>query len=373
LRAKIDVLRTEMNAVFKERSSVVEGLIAALLSGEHVLLLGPPGTAKSLLASTMSSAITDAQYFQWLLTKFSTPEELFGPISLKGLEEDRFRRNQDGKLPQAHLAFCDEIFKANSSILNALLTLLNERIVYNDGVHACPLLTLVGASNELPESDALNALFDRFLLRFWVDPIADRGNMKAVLSGAEPSISATLTLAEVEQAKRDAALVPVPDAILETLLDVKQATERAGFKSSDRRWRKILRVLKAHAYASGDPEVSTEHFDILPDMLWSEPKQRPKLASEIGKVANPRGAKAQELLDAAKELVAGVPDASVGRSAYLVKVGEATTELQKLHEKAVEVAQDGPQNRKLNAAVEEIKRLHGEIQKGAQRALGLLR
>jgi MoxR-like ATPase len=137
-----------------------------VLAGEHVLLLGPPGTAKSALVRAIAQAF-GGTYFERLLTKFSTPEELFGPISLKALEQDRYQRVTAGKLPEAEFAFVDEVFKANSAILNSLLTAMNERLFHNDGAPTqMPLVALFGASNELPEGKELEALFDRFLLRF---------------------------------------------------------------------------------------------------------------------------------------------------------------------------------------------------------------
>ena len=129
--AKIARIRDELNRSFLERADLIDGALTALLSSNHVLVIGPPGTAKSMLADELCRRIEGANYFQWLLTKFSTPEEIFGAVSLKGLEEDDYRRVTLHKLPEAHIAFLDEIFKANSSILNALLTVINERVFHN--------------------------------------------------------------------------------------------------------------------------------------------------------------------------------------------------------------------------------------------------
>src|SRR3990167_4301249 len=150
LRAVIDTLE---RGLVERRQSVQLCLLAAL-AGEHTLFIGPPGSAKSELARRLHTVFRDARYFERLLTRFSVPEELFGPLSIKALEEDRYERHTDGFLPDASVAFIDEVFKANSAILNALLTLLNEREFDNGaGRQRCPLISCVGATNEVPRSE----------------------------------------------------------------------------------------------------------------------------------------------------------------------------------------------------------------------------
>ena len=127
-REKLKNIREELKQTFLERSDLIDGALGALLSSHHLLIIGPPGTAKSMLADELCRRIDGANYFQWLLTRFTTPEEIFGAVSLKALEQDDYRRVTSRKLPEAHIAFLDEIFKANSSILNAILTLINERL-----------------------------------------------------------------------------------------------------------------------------------------------------------------------------------------------------------------------------------------------------
>ena len=142
---KLKSIREELKQTFLERGELIDGALSALLSSNHLLIIGPPGTAKSMLADELCRRIEGANYFQWLLTRFTTPEEIFGAVSLKALEEDDYRRVTDRKLPEAHIAFLDEIFKANSSILNAILTLINERLFHNGkSIVRVPLLTLFG-------------------------------------------------------------------------------------------------------------------------------------------------------------------------------------------------------------------------------------
>src|SRR6187401_3774973 len=128
---KLKKIREELKQMFLERGDLIDGALAALLSAQHLLIIGPPGTAKSMLADELCRRIEGASYFQWLLTRFTTPEEVFGAVSLKALEQDDYRRVTSHKLPEAHIAFLDEVFKASSSILNAILTLLNERRFHN--------------------------------------------------------------------------------------------------------------------------------------------------------------------------------------------------------------------------------------------------
>jgi MoxR-like ATPase len=200
---QLQQLRQDLVARFPERREVIEGTLYALLSKDHILLVGPPGTAKSSLARAVAQAF-GARYFERLLTKFSTPEELFGPVSLKALENDRYIRITTDKLPEAEIGVIDETFKANSAILNTLLTLMNERLFHNDGQPTpCPLVTLFGASNELPEGKELEALFDRFLLRYEVSYLLRSSNLRAVLTAPDPTPPTSMSMDDLRAAQAE--------------------------------------------------------------------------------------------------------------------------------------------------------------------------
>ena len=214
MRDKILKIEAELNQTYLERREVVRGLLVGLLARQHVLLLGPPGTAKSALAEDICSRI-GGKYFRWLLARTSTPEELFGPVSLKALENDSYRRVTSGKLPEADIAFLDEIWKCNSAVLNTLLTVANERLFFNDGAPVqVPLQMLVGASNELPEDrEELGALWDRFLLRYVVSYVKDPRSFEKLLAGqsAGSLVGKHPAAGDVHQHQRAAGVVLVFD------------------------------------------------------------------------------------------------------------------------------------------------------------------
>src|ERR1019366_426842 len=169
LPARLGQLAHALQDRFLGKDEVIRLLLIATLAGEHAVLIGPPGTAKSALIR-MFARLLSAQYFEYLLTRFTEPNEIFGPVDIAAFREGRYERRVEGMLPQAEIVFLDEVFKSNSAILNALLTLLNERR-YTSGGHVlkCPLLSAFGASNEVPTDETLTAIFDRFLLRIRSD------------------------------------------------------------------------------------------------------------------------------------------------------------------------------------------------------------
>jgi MoxR-like ATPase len=273
-REKLKRIREELRQMFLERADLIDGALAALLSSNHLLIIGPPGTAKSMLADELCRRIEGADYFQWLLTRFTTPEEVFGAVSLKALEQDDYRRVTTRKLPEAHIAFLDEIFKANSSILNAILTLINERLFHNGKeIARVPLLTLFGASNELPEEEELTALYDRFLLRFVVGYIAEDFRFLRMLESQGQPERTILSLAELNELQQTVRSLPIPTHVFRGIADIRRDLNKKNIQASDRRYRQSLALLQAHAFLQGASEVQENDLFFLEHVLWRDPPE----------------------------------------------------------------------------------------------------
>lgn len=289
MTAKIRTLGRELNNNFKERDDEVAGSLLAMISGEHVLFIGPPGTAKSMLAREMCRCIEGGGFFYYLLTRFTTPDEIFGPLSLSSLQQDIFRRKVDGYLPSANVSFLDEIFKANSSILNSLLTVLNERRYHNGSdILEVPLISVFGASNELPEeNESLEALYDRFLFRYYIDYVQDETNFVELIMGRAEDFapSVRLTIAEIEEVQRGAVNVLIDDDVLDSIVALRKEFRSSGVTVSDRRWKKMVWVLKVAARAIGREKVDRTFLPLLQHMLWNRPEERVTLRKRLLEMA----------------------------------------------------------------------------------------
>jgi MoxR-like ATPase len=335
VHVKFAATRAELAAALIERDDEIDVVLTALIAQEHALLIGQPGTAKSLLLDALLTW-TGGRKFSILLTKFSVPEEVFGPISVIGLKEDRYARITTGRLPEADFAFVDEIFKSSSAILNTLLKLLNERVYdRGDGVaRPVPLKLCVAASNEWPSPETgkeLAALFDRFVLRKSVRPILSAASRKRLLWNRDhsPKLSTAITSAEIEQSHTTALALPWSDDGKAALEAVLKELTKEGVQPGDRRQFKAVAVAQAFAWLNGAFQVEPEHLEILQHVLWDDPIEQPEKAAQvIAKIANPIGMRVTQMLLEAEQILGTTEVTNLAQAATAAaKLGEIDKQL----------------------------------------------
>ena len=320
-----------LKARFVGRDEVIDLIALAVVAGEHLFLFGPPGTAKSLLVREFAGAVR-CRYFEYLLTRFSEPSELFGPVDLARLREGVVATVTTGMLPEAEFAFLDELFNANSAILNNLLTVLNERVFRRGAeTHRLPLLSAFAASNHLPEDDALQALFDRFLLRCKVDSLprpqmpalfaagwAIERNGKPTADGGADDAPTAADLREMTRRAKDIDLSGVLDLYADAVAKVRDL----GVALSDRRAVKVLKLVAGSAVMCGRDAANPSDLWVL-RYVWDRAEQIGPLGvlvtgilEQAGTVNAPHPrAERKEAVDAealAAELVAAEGELAVG-------------------------------------------------------------
>lgn len=315
LKPRFDAIRRELDQKFLAKEEIIRLMLVAAIAGEHMVLIGPPGTAKSALIRAFARLI-DARYFEYLLTRFSEPNELFGPVDIQSFRSGSYRRVVSNMLPEAEIVFLDEAFKANSAILNSLLTLLNERR-FNNGAQLLkvPLISLFAASNEVPSSDNLDAIFDRFLLRVHSDNLdsyhfhelmtkglaLERASLKeetASPSSPAPALPASLTAggavpappplpvkvggvggailsaADLHTCRRTLLeRVEFPEEFLATYKGLCFQLRGEGISLSDRRVVRLLKLFAASAFLDGRTRAHEGDLFILRH-VWNNLDQR---------------------------------------------------------------------------------------------------
>ena len=295
-QAKLSMIKREMNEQFMERDAVIDCMMYALVSGQSMLMLGDPGTAKSAITYELCSRIENGKYFQWMLNKTSDPSEILGPYSIKEMENDKFMRITTGKLPEAHIAFIDECFKANAPVLNILLPIMNEKIFYNDGKpNNIPLMTMIGASNEGPEDESLNAFYDRFLFRINVHYVKDAANKKRMYTNfinnrrglGNLTSKTTITIEEIQALTEASKSIVVPKKIINKFVKFINDLDKQTIHISDRRQNECFKILQASAIVHGRQQVGIDDFKSLIYVLWDKEEQIPLIESTITKMINP--------------------------------------------------------------------------------------
>lgn len=277
-----------IKATFVGKDNIIDLLGICLVARENAFLLGPPGTAKSAIVRMLSACIKDGKNFEYLLTRFTEPSEIFGPFDIRKLKEGDLVTNTDGMLPEASMVFLDEIFNANSAILNSLLTALNEKIFKRGKQHIhLPVLTFVGASNLLPEEETLEALLDRFLIRVKCENVDPEALEWVLVAGwqldkrktaEKPQISPEL----VRKMQAEARAIDL-SPIQKDYLNLIHSMRNAGVRVSDRRAVKFQHLIAASAYLSGRNQAALSDLWVL-KYTWDTEEQADILAGMVNTV-----------------------------------------------------------------------------------------
>ena len=294
-----------LNKGLYEREEIIAITLLSALAEQNIFLFGAPGTAKSLISRRLSKAFETNNYFEHLMQKFSTPEEVFGPISITELKKDNYIRKTEGFLPEAEFAFLDEIWKSSPAILNTLLTIINEKKFKNGSdIKEVPLKVLISASNETPpENQGLDALYDRFLTRLLVPPVTERSNFETILQNGSSSENITIPdnlklkndelqkwQIEINKVKLSADTLHIINGIrLEFEKLNRSKTKEEVIYVSDRRWQKAATLLKASAFFCDRLETNIADCLLLSYCLWTKPENRENVKNIVEEIIKDNG------------------------------------------------------------------------------------
>ena len=325
VRERIEKLLELLNTGLYEKEEAIRLALLSAVAGESIFFLGPPGTAKSMISSRIHHAFKEGtKYFEYLMNEFSTPDEIFGSVKLKGLDEGIYEKNTTGYLPEANIAFLDEIWKSGPAILNTLLTIINEKKFRNGNkLEKVPLQILLAASNELPKEKAgLEALYDRFIIRTMVNPVSleneksffdlceSSGKELVIPESMKPNL---LTIEELQTWSEKINGVILTDKIKDVVTEIrrelevknqeKNREEKEKFYVSDRRWKKIIHLLKTSAFLCDRTEVDLMDMQLITYCIWNTPKQRDEVKSIVKEIVQAHGLECTTAIDDIEEQI----------------------------------------------------------------------
>lgn len=306
LSEKFLALQEGLNDRYAERAIEIDLGIKALVTQQHYLTIGAPGTAKSMLAHNLALAF-EVPYMRKLLGKDTPPEEMFGPYDFKAVKEGRLTRITSPRTAQAAvIQFWDEIFKSSAAVRNKMLTLINERFYdHGEEFYKVPLITVFAASNELPDdSEESGAFFDRFLIRRFVDYIKDPSQFVKMMNSGEVEQPAVMSHDDLLEAHAEVSSVSIPQKVMEAYLDLRTTLDLEGVIVSDRRWKQSQDLVRANAWQEGREAADTSDMIILQHALWEDPTQVKTVLRAVLNLASPISKDVVDLRDQIDEIEA---------------------------------------------------------------------
>ncbi len=313
-----------------EKEQIIAIALLCAVAGENLFLLGPPGTAKSMVASRLKMVFKEGKSFDYLMSRFSTPDEIFGPISISRLKnEDKYERLTSGYLPEADVVFLDEIWKAGPSIQNTLLTVINEHIFHNGGqIMRTPMKVLIAASNELPAKDeGLEALWDRFLMRMVSNCIENDAAFFKMLKSEQTELTPLpeqyyITQELYDKWQSGSRAVTMSESVVAAIRSLrkllskyeKEDGNQLRYYVSDRRWRKAYRLMQTSAYLNGRTEINLTDYLLLIHSFWNDDECIPNVLTAFTSSVGDSITKSLNKIDKSIRQVV-VPQGQQGRQA----------------------------------------------------------
>jgi MoxR-like ATPase len=354
-RPKVEDLMAAVSGEIIGRDDVLHAVIRALITGTHLFVLSLPGMAKSLLFERVVMRIGGLRYGMQLMGAFTGVEDVYGPLDVAALEDSRFVRKIAGYLPDCHVYFFDEMWKGNDAINNTNLQAINERKYKQDGVLMdIPLSTVFAASNELPSSGDLAAIYDRIICRMQIHKISQDQFVRMLQVEIPDTVDEILDWSEIETIKAHVATIPVAPAVLTALAEIRRELAEKNIEPSDRRFRQILQVMQGEAFLDGADEVDTDHLPAIVDCLWEDPEQIEAISKIVLDKANPLQAEIQALLG------------EVNSVKSMIERAEKIDDKEERHAVGMEA------HRKLRAAFKEFEKLEQHPAAASKRNAALL-
>jgi MoxR-like ATPase len=355
---RFEELKNYLHSNFVELDHAIRALLLGLTAKAHVFLLGPPGTAKSHLAEVLCDAL-ELKAFRFLFTDETKHKDIFGIQSIQALKEDKDVLITQGKLPEAEVAYLDEIWKANASVVNMLLWALRDGKFTNGGqTLKMPLVFAIACSNELPEDSTRRAIYDRLLIREEVKDIEMAENFRRVLERND-IFPPKVPIEEIEELWKSAEGVTVSNDVKEALTELREKIHDHGVRSSNRRWFDSVRVLRASAALEGRPETELQDLESISSILWHQPEERVTVRQAILSITDPGLAKVLEYLDSAREEFEKVKQEQehLNGSEMFQRASQAATEVAAIITDAEKIAR----SKREKEAVESIRSIQANI------------